>query len=60
MNELEISSNIIIDDVGEVTKHLARQLGLRSSQTVILDKIKFFVIRQTFEDVVSAYEDSSG
>lgn len=46
MNELEISPNIIIDDVGEVTKHLTRQLGLPSSQTVNLDKIKDFILCQ--------------
>ena len=46
MSELEISSNIVIDDVDEVIKHLARRLDLPLSQTVNLDKIKEFILHQ--------------
>lgn len=46
MSEIELSSNVIIDDVDEVMKHLAYRLNLDDNQSVDLDKIIDFIKTQ--------------
>lgn len=46
MGEIEISSNIVIDDEDEVIKHLAYRLNLDDNQSIDLDKIIDFIKTQ--------------
>lgn len=46
MSEIEISSNIIIDDVDEVQKHLNRHLSLEQGRTVDMNKVVDFIKTQ--------------
>ena len=46
MNEVELQDNVIIDDVGEVVKHIIYRLNLDDGQTIDFDKILDFIKTQ--------------